>query len=122
MSLRINKHYIPDLKDNDFKNILKVFRSKKFVDGIYRKISTQLLNLKQDDEVILPSFTFSATLDAILFSNAKPIFADINLHNLCIDLNDVEKKITNRTKAIFLVHYGSNICDMEKVIKIKKKI
>ena len=93
MSLRIDKHYIPDLRDNDFKNILKVFRSKKFVDGIYRnycekfikkkinsnfigltrscahalEISTQLLNLKQDDEVILPSFTFSATLDAILF-------------------------------------------------------
>ena len=147
MSLRIDKHYIPDLRDNDFKNILKVFRSKKFVDGIYRnycekfikkkinsnfigltrscahalEISTQLLNLKQDDEVILPSFTFSATLDAILFSNAKPIFADINLHNLCIDLNDVEKKITNRTKAIFLVHYGSNIYDIEKIIKIKKK-
>ncbi len=147
MSLKIDKHYIPDIKSKDVANILKVLKSKKFVDGIHRKkcesiikntinskfialtrscanaleISIQLLKLKKNDEVILPSFTFSSTLDCILFSKAKPIFADINLNDLCIDLNDVEKKITKNTKAIILVHYGSNLCDMKRVELLKKK-
>ena len=46
MSLRIDKHYIPDLRDNDFKNILKVFRSKKFVDGIYRNYCEKFMKKK----------------------------------------------------------------------------
>jgi perosamine synthetase len=58
------------------------------------------------DEVIVPSFTFIATANAVLFVGAKPVFADIEEETLGLDPNDVEQKITRQTKAIITVHYG----------------
>ena len=58
------------------------------------------------DEVIVPSFTFIATANAPLFVGAKPIFAEIEEETYGLDPEDVEKKITPRTKAIIPIHYG----------------
>jgi perosamine synthetase len=58
------------------------------------------------DEVIVPSFTFIATANAALFVGAKPVFADIEEETLGLDPNDVNQKITQKTKAIVTVHYG----------------
>ena len=69
----------------------------------------------------MPSYTFTSTANAVLLSGAKPVFADINLRDANLNPNSVEKKINKNTKAIILVHYGGNSCDMDKFIKIKKK-
>lgn len=70
----------------------------------------------------MPSYTFTSTANAVVLRGAQPVFVDIDKDNLCIDLKDLEKKITKKTKAIFIVHYGGNCCDMDLLLKIKKKI
>ena len=77
-----------------------------------------LANVKENDEVIIPSYTFTSTANCILL-RSKPIFADINLNDINLSVELVEK-ITNRTKAIILVHYGGVSCDMDKFIELKK--
>lgn len=70
------------------------------------EMSTKLLNLKKNDEVILPSFTFVSTANAVLMAGAKPVFADIDLQTMNIDINSVQKLVTKKTKAVIIVHYG----------------
>lgn len=76
------------------------------------------------DEVITPSLTFVATNHPILMVGAKPVFCDIDEETLCADPADIEKKITSKTKAITVVHYGGHPVDLEPLIKIcrQKKI
>lgn len=80
-----------------------------------------LLDLKEGDEVILPSYTFVSTANAIVLRGAKPVFADICEDTLNIDPKDIENKITDKTKAIFLVHYAGVSCDMDSIMNIAKK-
>jgi perosamine synthetase len=77
--------------------------------------------LKENDEVIAPSYTWHATLSPLVNIRAKIIFSEVNPLTLTIDPDDVEKKITPKTKAIILVHLSGNVCDMESFLKIKKK-
>jgi len=71
-------------------------------------------------EVIVPGYTFFATVAAVLTAKAIPIIAEID-DTLTIDPDDVEKKITTRTKAIVPVHMGGNVCNMNAVMKIARK-
>jgi len=77
--------------------------------------------LNKGDEVIIPTLCWSTSLWPIVQSNLKPIFVDINKNTLNIDENQIEKKITKKTKAILLVHVLGNSCNMEIILKIKKK-
>ena len=77
--------------------------------------------LKRNDEVIIPTLCWSTSLWPIVQSNLKPIFIDINPSTLNIDVDQIEKKITKRTKAILLVHVLGNSCDMDRIMKIKNK-
>ncbi|NMM61476.1 dTDP-4-amino-4,6-dideoxygalactose transaminase [Clostridium sp. P21] len=79
-----------------------------------------LLDLKEGNEVILPSYTFVSTANAIVLRGAKPIFADICEDTLNVDPKDIENKVTNKTKAIFPVHYAGVSCDMDSIMKIAK--
>ena len=72
-------------------------------------------------EVILPSFTFSATGHALIWNNLKPVFADINPLTFNLDVNDVEKKINNNTSAILGVHIFGNPCEMNSLQKLASK-
>lgn len=74
--------------------------------------------LKKDDEVILPSFTFSSCANAVLLAGGKPIFADIDIQTYNIDPLELEKLITKKTKAIMVVHYAGMAADMEAINKI----
>jgi len=69
----------------------------------------------KSDEVIVPSFTFIATANAPLFVGAKPVFADIEKETFGLDPIDVEKKITNKTKAILPIHYGGCPCKIKEL-------
>jgi dTDP-4-amino-4,6-dideoxygalactose transaminase len=80
------------------------------------------LDLRNGDEVILPSLTFVATANAVLYVGGKPIFADIvSTDDLNISPEEIEKKVSNRTKAIVVMHYGGYPCDMESIVAIAKK-
>lgn len=85
------------------------------------EISAILLNIKRGDEVIIPSYGYVSLCNSIVLRGGTPIFADINPQNLNIDPDDIERKITKKTKAIYIIHYAGNSCDLEKIIKIKKK-
>jgi len=76
--------------------------------------------LKRGHEVIMPSFTFSSCANAVLLMGAKPVFADIDITTYNIDPNDIERKITKKTRAIMIVHYAGMACDMEKIMEIAK--
>ena len=77
--------------------------------------------LKKDDEVIIPTLCWSTSLWPIIQSNLKPIFIDINPETLNISEKDIEDKITKKTKAIMLVHVLGNSCNMDEIMRIKKK-
>ena len=80
-----------------------------------------LAGIKEGDEVICPVFTCTATNIPLLYIKAKIKFADVNLHDLNISLDHVEKLITKKTKAIVFVNYGGLLCDLDKLQKIAKK-
>jgi perosamine synthetase len=74
--------------------------------------------IKKGDEVIVPSFTFIATPNSVLFVGAKPVFSDIETETCGLDPGDVEKKITSRTKAIMPIHYGGLPCRIKELKEI----
>lgn len=77
--------------------------------------------LKYGDEVIIPALCWSTSLWPIVQSGLKPKFVDIDIKTLNIDLNDLEKKISKKTKAIMAVHVLGNSANMDKLMKIKNK-
>ena len=79
------------------------------------------LDIKKGDEVLLPSFTFVATANAVVATGAKPVFVDIVKSNFTIDPDDLEKKITKKTRAIILVHLYGNIANVERFSEISEK-
>jgi len=80
------------------------------------------LGVEEGDEVILPSLTFVATANAALYVGARPAFADIvSTENLNISPEEIEKKITRKTKAIMVMHYGGYPCDMKAILGIAKR-
>ena len=85
-------------------------------------MSLLLNDIKPGDEVICPSLTFVATVNAIRYVNAIPVFADVkSMEDLTIDPDEIEKKITPRTKAIMIMHYGGFACDMKRIMGIAEK-
>ena len=85
------------------------------------EMSALLLNLKAGDEVIVPAFTFVSTASAFMLYGAKPVFVDVRNDTLNIDPEAVELAITDRTRAICVVHYGGVACEMETLSKIAKR-
>jgi dTDP-4-amino-4,6-dideoxygalactose transaminase len=80
-----------------------------------------LLNIKEGDEVIAPSYTFVSTVNAFVLRGARIVFIDSGTENPNINTELIEKRITEKTKAIIVVHYGGIACDMEQVIDIAKR-
>ncbi|MDD5112009.1 MAG: DegT/DnrJ/EryC1/StrS family aminotransferase [Candidatus Altiarchaeota archaeon] len=70
------------------------------------------------DEVIMPSFTFIATANSVLYCNAKPVFADIRDDSFNIDIEDVKRKLTPKTKAIIPVHLYGQPADMKELMAL----
>ena len=79
------------------------------------------LNIKKGDEVLLPSFTYFATVETVLQLDAIPVFLDIEPDTYCINLNDAAKKITKKTKAIIPVHLFGNNANIKEVSIFAKK-
>ncbi len=137
----------PTISKKEFSNINKVLKSGVLTNGYYQKktelliankikskfialtqsctdaleLASSLINLKPGDEVIMPSYTFTSTANAVVLNGAKPVFADVNPFDLNININHIESLISKKTKAIFVVHYGGNCMDLTQLLKIKKK-
>ena len=137
----------PSLDNNDLKYIKDVIKSKILTDGYYQKkteelikklikskfvsltqsctaaleISAILLNLKKGDEVIMPSYGFVSVANSVVLRNAKPIFTEIDPESLNISFDDIKKRITKKTKAIYVIHYAGNSCEIEKISQLAKK-
>ena len=80
------------------------------------------LDIREEDEVILPSLTFVATANAVLYVGAKPVFVDIiGVDDLTISPQEIETRITPKTKAIVVMHYGGYPCDMPSIMDIAKR-
>jgi len=77
--------------------------------------------LEKGDEVILPSFTFSSCANAIMLADGRPIFCDIDIKTYNINPVEIEKLITEKTRAIMVVHYAGFACDMDKIMDIASK-
>ncbi|MBC8412614.1 MAG: DegT/DnrJ/EryC1/StrS family aminotransferase [Nitrospira sp.] len=84
-------------------------------------LSLDALGIKEGDEVITTPFTFIASAEAITYVGAKPVFADIDEHTLNIDPSKIEEKITDKTRAIVVVHLFGLPADMTAIMAIAKK-
>lgn len=79
-----------------------------------------LTNIEQGDEVIMPSFTFVSTANAVVLRGGIPVFVDIDPETLNIDPNEIAKAISPRTRAIFVVHYAGFPADMDRINEIAR--
>lgn len=82
------------------------------------EMAALLCDLKEGDEVILPSYTFVSTADAFVLRGAKAVFVDIRPDTMNIDETLIEDAITEKTKAIFVVHYAGVACEMDTIMEI----
>ena len=85
------------------------------------EIAIKSLDLKKNDEVIIPNFTIISNALAVIKQNLKPVLIDCDMKTWNIKFEDLEKKITKKTKAIIITHIYSFSNDMDKIIKICKK-
>ena len=137
----------PNIGKEELKNIEKVFKTNwlgmgSFVYEFEKKIEKYLgtkhaicvntgttgihlalsaIGIKPKDEVIVPSLTFAGSVQPIINMGAKPVFCEVEEDTLNIDVKDMAKRITKKTKAIICVHYGGLSCDMNKILKIARK-
>ncbi len=78
------------------------------------------LGVGRGDEVIVPDFTFAASINAILHAGATPVLVDVDIETWTIDVGEIEKALTDRTKAIMPVHLYGHPCDMDPIMKIAR--
>lgn len=79
------------------------------------------IGVDEEDEVIVPAFTYHAAISPIFMLRANPVLVDVNLETWCIDPSKIEEKITSKTKAITVVHQWGHPVDMDSIMKIAKK-
>ncbi len=84
-------------------------------------IALDAIGVSEGDEVIMPSFTFVATAQAVTSCGGTPVFCEIDDKTMLMDLEDVKAKITDKTKAIIPVHYSGAPCDMDNLIALCKE-
>ena len=79
------------------------------------QLALDAIGLKRDDEVLVPTYTFTATAEVVTYFGAKPVMCDSVAGGFNIDARDAEKRVTSKTKAIIPVHIGGEPCDIEAI-------
>ncbi|MHA7733426.1 DegT/DnrJ/EryC1/StrS family aminotransferase [Nitrosopumilus sp. S6] len=110
----------------EFEKLVRTFVKTKYAVSVNSgtaalQAALYALDIKKGDEVIVPSFTFVASANAIASTGAKPVFADILKENFTIDPESITKKITRKTKAIMPVHLYGHISSLDRIREISKK-
>ena len=85
------------------------------------EIAALSLNLKSNDEVLIPSFAYPTTASAFLRVGCKIIFYEINNYDYMYDLTDLKKRINKKTKALVIIHYAGISANIDEVLKLKRK-
>jgi len=83
-------------------------------------LALDAIGIRQGDEVIVPTMTFTATAEVVLYFKAKPVLVDCQEDTLNLDPKQIEAAITSKTKAIIPVHFGGQPCDMTPILEIAK--
>ena len=138
---------LPDLTDAEFAEVEETLKSKWVAKGPrtvqFEKEFAEYLGAKHavamnsctaalhvallssgvgpGDEVITTPMTFASTANTIIHVGATPVFADIDYKTGCIDPNEIEKKITPRTKAVVPVHYSGEVCNLDRIYELADK-
>jgi len=136
--------HVPEIGEDEIRAVVETLRSgwlttgpkaKTFEEDFRKYIGTRhavavnsgtaALHLALDatgigpgDEVIVPTMTFTATAEVVVYLGARPVLVDCEPDTLNLDPSDIERKITPRTKAIIPVHFGGQACDMDKILAI----
>ena len=112
-------------KTIEFEEAFAEYIGAKYAVALNSCTAALFLSLKalgiNEGEVILPSFTFTATANVVVHANAKPVFVDIDEDTYNIDADKIEEKINDKTRAIITVHYAGLAADMGKIMRIAKK-
>ena len=107
-----------DLLERAF-NAKKILLTSSCTDAL--EMACLIMDLKPGDEVIVPSYTFVSTVNAFILRGANPIFVDIRADTLNIDEAKIKEEITDRTRAIFPVHYAGVSCQMDAIMDIAEQ-
>ena len=110
----------------EFEQLLSSFVKSRFAIAVNSgtaalQAALYALDIKKGDEVLIPSFTFVATANAVVSVGAKPVFVDIVKENYTMDPNDLKKKITKKSKAIIPVHLYGNVSYINEIMEIANK-
>jgi len=110
-------------KTIEFENAFKKYIGSQYAISVNSAtaalhLALNAVGVKKNDEVILPTNTFIATAEAVVYSGARPVLCDIEKKYHNIDVNLIEKLITPKTKAIIPVHFGGHSCEMDEIKKI----
>jgi len=84
-------------------------------------LALDAIGIKEGDEVIVPTMTFAATAEVVLYFKANPVLVDCEPNTLNLDAKQVESAVTPRTKAIIPVHMGGQPCDMEPILELARR-
>ncbi len=121
-----NASFINGPAVKEFCDDLAIFSSSKFVipcangtDAI--QVAMMAMDLQPGDEVIVPVWTYVATAEVIALLKLKPVFAEVDPNTFCIDVAQLEKKISPKTKAIVPVHLYGQCADMEPIMNLASK-
>jgi perosamine synthetase len=111
----------------EFERLFAGFCDVKYAVGVNSAtaaldLAMRLLRISEGDEVIVPTMTFVSTAHVVKYNLARPVFADVDPVTMNIDLDDVKRKITGRTRAIIPVHYGGRPVDMDRLREIAGNI
>jgi dTDP-4-amino-4,6-dideoxygalactose transaminase len=138
--------HLPSIGKEEIKNVNDVLRSGWITTGLKTKLfeekfakyigskhalavnsctaalhlALEAIGLKEGDEVILPTMTFTATGEVVTYFKAKPVLIDCEEETLLIDINKIEEKINKKTKAIMPVHYAGQSCDMDEILQLAR--
>ncbi|MBT8379907.1 MAG: DegT/DnrJ/EryC1/StrS aminotransferase family protein, partial [Ignavibacteria bacterium] len=108
--------------ENEFSKFTGIKHSVAVSNGtVALHVALLALGIEKDDEVIVPTFTYIASVNSITYTGAKPVFVDSDPVTWQIDTKKIEEKISPKTKAIMAVHIYGHPCEMDNIKKIAAK-
>jgi dTDP-4-amino-4,6-dideoxygalactose transaminase len=138
--------HIPDIAEDEIQAVVETLRSgwlttgskvKTFEEDFAKHVGCQhavavnsgtaalhlaldAVGVKEGDEVLVPTMTFAATAEVVLYFKAKPVLVDCQPNTFNLDADQIEKALTSKTKAIIPVHMGGQPCDMDRILEIAR--
>ena len=121
-----NSWYIEGTEDETFEKAFAEYCGVNYCVGVGNgldalMLALKALDIKEGDEVVIPSNTYIATALAVTYVGARPVFVEPDIRTFNIDPGKIEEAITDKTRAIIPVHLYGQPCDMDPILKIAKK-